>query len=60
MPLNFLFPPHTHTVLTHYMPLKSDEEGTDCGHIYKKTRLNSSKCFSFPGRFMMDCVTFLG
>lgn len=19
------------------MPLKSDEEGTDCGHIYKKT-----------------------
>lgn len=65
MPLNFLLLPHTHTHAyshTHipgltYMPLKSDEEGTDCGRIYKKTPLSSSPqfprqiwdglCFSF-------------
>lgn len=58
MPLNFLFPPHTHTVLTHYMPLKSDEEGTDCGHIYKRTRLNSSLCFSFRQIYDGLCSIF--
>lgn len=40
---------NTHTLwLTYYMPLKSDEEGTDCGQIYKKTLLNSSLQFQIP------------
>lgn len=39
---------HTHTQWLTYMPLKSDEEGTDCGHIYKKTLPNSSLQFQFP------------
>ena len=39
---------HTHTQWLTYMPLKSDEEGTDCGHIYKKTLPNSGLQFQFP------------
>lgn len=38
----------THTQWLTFMPLKSDEEGTECGHIYKKTLLNSSLQFQFP------------
>lgn len=41
-------PATTHTQWLTYMPLKSDEEGTDCGHIYKKSLLNSSLQFQFP------------
>lgn len=37
-------PEHTHT----HMPLKSEEEGTNCGHIYKKTSTSSLKRRGFP------------